>query len=802
MSNKIVEENQKTGNPQSEWDLSGKGSTNIEGYATEMSVNLGQTVSFKINTTSSDYRIDIYRLGYYDGDGARKVGSIDHNSPTAVIQPAPLTDPSTGLIDAGNWSVTDTWTVPEDLVSGVYIAKLVREDGTFGENHIPFVVRDDDGQSDIVFKTADETWQAYNPWGGNNYYEGGDYAVSYNRPFTTRDGGLAAGPWDFVFGAEYSGIRWLEANGYDVSYIAGLDTARMGSELLEHKAFISAGHDEYWSGEQRANVEAARDAGVNLVFWSGNEVFWKTRWENSIAGPETAYRTLVSYKEGAPTRPDDPSDVWTGAWRDPASCITCGCCFSGMPENSLTGTIYQVDATPLQAIEIPYELSKLRFWDNTSVEDLQPGETASLNHYLGYEWDDDLDNGHRPTGLVPLSKTVIDVEKYLQPDFTNAPGTSTHSLTLYRAESGALVFGAGTVFWTWGLDSHHDKGPFGEDNIPADPRVQQAMINLFAEMGIQPDTLQAGLIRASQSTDHTAPASAVNVTFADMTVATGQVATISGTATDTGGGIIAVVEVSTDSGETWHRATGFENWTYSWTVPFQTGNHQILTRAVDDTINIETPGAGIVIKAVGFDARAYLSANLDVKAEGIDPYQHYLQYGWQEGRDPSAQFDTELYLEHNKDVAEAGLNPLLHYIEHGQAEGRPTYSAVGGAIEADGFDREYYLLVNKDVGEAGVDPYQHYLQDGWREGRNPNAYFDTKGYLAIYTDVADAGINPLDHYNEYGWLEGRDPSAKFDTKGYMNVYTDVAAEQIDPLKHYLEWGVYELRPAINDGQFS
>ena len=70
--------------------------------------------------------------------------------------------------------------------------------------------------------------------------------------------------------------------------------------------FLSVGHDEYWSGGQRANVEAARDAGVNLAFFSGNEVFWKTRWENSIDGSGTAYRTLVCYKETHANAKIDP----------------------------------------------------------------------------------------------------------------------------------------------------------------------------------------------------------------------------------------------------------------------------------------------------------------------------------------------------------------------------------------------------------------------------------------------------------------------------------------------------------------
>ena len=209
--------------------------------------------------------------------GARKVATLQHQTPTATVQPGPIRDSSTGEVDAGNWSVTDSWATPADATSGVYVAKLVRQDGTFGENQIPFIVRDDSSHSDVVFQTSDETWQAYNGWGGASLYGGNGpgggtapgraFAVSYNRPIGTRDGiGLYAGPMDYLFGAEYSALRWMEQNGYDVSYIAGLDTSRSGSLLLNHKIFTSTGHDEYWTGAQRANVDAARDAGVNLAF--------------------------------------------------------------------------------------------------------------------------------------------------------------------------------------------------------------------------------------------------------------------------------------------------------------------------------------------------------------------------------------------------------------------------------------------------------------------------------------------------------------------------------------------------------
>jgi hypothetical protein len=113
-------------------------------------------------------------------------------------------------------------------------------------------------------------------------------------------------------------IRWLEANGYDLSYFSGVDADRNGVVIKQHKIFMSVAHDEYWSGGQRANVEAARAAGVNLTFFSGNEVFFKTRWEPSIDGTSTPYRTLVCYKETFANAVIDPQDppTWTGIWQD------------------------------------------------------------------------------------------------------------------------------------------------------------------------------------------------------------------------------------------------------------------------------------------------------------------------------------------------------------------------------------------------------------------------------------------------------------------------------------------------------
>ncbi|HLG10842.1 MAG TPA: DUF4082 domain-containing protein, partial [Dehalococcoidia bacterium] len=585
ITNPIVCENSKPGNPTSEWDISGAGDASIQGFATDMSVDQGQTVSFKIDTNSSNYRLDIYRLGYYGGLGARKIATVQPSAALPQNQPACLYEEPTGLVDCGNWGISASWAVPASAVSGIYIAKLVREDvGGDVSSHITFIVRDDDGHSPILLQTSDTTWQAYNSYGGNSFYlglpVGRAYKLSYNRPFVTRDGSTV---WDWLFSSEYPMVRFLEANGYNVSYFTGVDSDRRGAEILEHELFLSVGHDEYWSGPQRSNLEAARDAGVNLAFFSGNEVYWKTRWETSIDGSGTPYRTLVCYKETWANSKIDPlQDVWTGTWRDPRFSPPAD---GGLPENALTGTMFSVNRGYGgwgTAIQVPAAEGKMRFWRNTSVANLSSGQVATLENFtLGYEWDEDLDNGFRPAGIVHLSSTTEEVpEKLLDFGSTVGVGVATHTLTLYKATSGALVFAAGTVQWPFGLDSEHD-GP----STSADVRMQQATVNLFGDMGVQPGSLRPGLVAASPSSDTVAPTSIITSPASNTTVPQGQVVPISGTASDSGGGRVGGVEVSLDNGATWHPASGRENWTFSWT-PNTPGTATVRSRAVDDSANL------------------------------------------------------------------------------------------------------------------------------------------------------------------------------------------------------------------------
>nr|WP_246378118.1 DUF4082 domain-containing protein [Nocardioides ginsengisegetis] len=582
--NRIACENSLPGTPKSVWDVAGSGATDIQGFSTDISVDVGQRIDFKIDTTATAYSITIYRTGYYNGDGARQVATVTPSAALPQVQPQCITDVATALYDCGNWAVSASWDVPSTAVSGVYIARLQRADN----NHaslITFIVRDDSSHSDVVFQTSDPTWQAYNLYGGADFYAGGGvvgraYKVSYNRPITTRDG---SGGRDFYFANEYPAVRFLERNGYDVSYIAGVDTDRAGALLQNHKVFLSVGHDEYWSKAQRANVEAARDAGVNLQFLSGNEAYWKTRYEASADASGTPYRTLVCYKETWASAKIDPSDEWTGTWRDPRLAPTSK--GGGSPENQLTGTQFQANHDDL-AVTVSSEEGKLRLWRDTGLDALPAGTSQALApHTIGYESDEDVDNGFRPAGLIRLSTTTGTTPEYLL-DFGNAvqPGTTTHHLTMYRAPSGALVFSTGSIQWSWGLDGVHDSPV----TAPApDPRMQQAQVNVLADMGAQPATLMAGLVAATKSTDTTAPTVTLDAPAAGSSQPNGSQVTLTGTATDVGGRV-AGVEVSTDGGQSWSAATGSGSWSYTY-VQHGLGSTPVQVRAMDDSANIGTP---------------------------------------------------------------------------------------------------------------------------------------------------------------------------------------------------------------------
>lgn len=243
--NRIVEENCKAGSPESEWQAASETNPPL-GFTTDFSVNSGQIVRFKLHSNASatapyNLKLDIFRLGYYGGRGARKVASSvpvglhhEKGDPMAKCRRDRADYATTGLISC-DWTVSAEWS-STGMVSGVYVAKIARIGYQEASSHIPFVIRDDSSRSDLLFQTSDTTWQAYNQFGGNSLYSNSSassslecapnsapaydvydplanayadraFKVSYDRPFLNWKKGCRDDNW--LFAAEYAMIRWL-----------------------------------------------------------------------------------------------------------------------------------------------------------------------------------------------------------------------------------------------------------------------------------------------------------------------------------------------------------------------------------------------------------------------------------------------------------------------------------------------------------------------------------------------------------------------------------------------------------------
>jgi hypothetical protein len=542
------------------WQLEKPG-TSILGFTTRFSVHQGETISFKVKTDAPEYRIDIFRLGFYGGTGGRQIATIEPSTPLPQAQPPCRTERDGSSVDCREWSVSATWTVPSSALSGVYVAKLMRPD-TGEASHIPFVVRDQESRSDIVFQTADMTWQAYNAYGGRSLNDAsGTSEVSYNRPLTT----ASDAPLAWLFNAEHLVIQWLEAQGYDVTYVSGADFEQIGKPLTRHRVILTAGQNEFVSSEQRMRMEAARDAGVHLAFLGGKSMVWKADWKDN-------HRVLSCLDA-------EPAESGSARWRDLRSSNR-----PSLPENHLTGSLYLAESIDDSlSVRVNGSDGRLRFWRNAGFEELGPADSVALAPgTLGAGWDIDADNDHRPAGLIPLSTahySPSDV-RTIEPNGTPEP---VHRALLYRAPSGALVFNAATMQWAAGLADAKDT------------RIQQATVNLFADMDVQPATLQPSLVSAIKSDDVTPPVAEV---ARRSLVQFGVPAVVSGTAGDTGG-VVAAVEVSTDEGRTWHPAAGREEWSYRWTPLSTTGTQDVLVRAVDDSGNLQREPASIRVNVAG-----------------------------------------------------------------------------------------------------------------------------------------------------------------------------------------------------------
>lgn len=230
----------------------------------------------------------VYRIGHYGGAGARHVVTGDA---VRVVPQAKPRSTATGII-ACDWPVSWTLEVPTTWVSGLFLAVFTSDDGH--RSYTPFVVRDTARRSDILVVVPFTTYQAYNLWPfdgytGKNLYKGyvsegkvgGNperaFQVSFDRPY-------AQGGRPRWFEMETSAARWLEADGYDVTYASSLDLHDGRIDPSKYTVVVFSGHDEYWSVEMRDCAESAVPAGTHLAFLASNNIYFHIRVEDSADG--------------------------------------------------------------------------------------------------------------------------------------------------------------------------------------------------------------------------------------------------------------------------------------------------------------------------------------------------------------------------------------------------------------------------------------------------------------------------------------------------------------------------------------
>jgi hypothetical protein len=495
--NQTVVENAKAGT--TAWQITDPTQNReIEGYASLTSVNRGGSIQFFVNTVASTFSINIYRMGWYNGTGGRLVaGPI---TLTGKQQTMPTPDPQTGLIEC-NWTSSYTLNIPtpsadptNNWCSGVYIAQLNAHssnqvvDGDQAD--IIFVVRDDSRTSDILFQSAVTTYEAYNTWGGKSLYDfnstGGRAAkVSFNRPYyVTLEQNTAMGAGDFLLGSdggplggwEYCMVRYLERQGYDVTYCTNVDTHENANLLLTHNTFLSIGHDEYWSWQMRSNVQAALNQGVKLGFLGANDCYWEIRFETSLL-TGASDRTVVCYK-GTPDSTvsagtldpyysdSDPTNDYliTVRWRDTLTNST----RVALPEEQLIGTMYDYGADSIMGDIVVTNPSNWLF-ANTGLS-----SGSHLTNLLGYEVDRMQRAG--PTGAIQLAHSPYTGNDSSTDGNGNTNGVS--DMTVYTASSGATVFATGSIDWAWGLDDWEVSN--GYRNSVLNSAVQQITQNFLA----------------------------------------------------------------------------------------------------------------------------------------------------------------------------------------------------------------------------------------------------------------------------------------------------------------------------------
>jgi sugar lactone lactonase YvrE len=415
----------------------------IEGYALVATVTPGQRVPVAVSASEArNFRWFVYRLGYYGGTGAREVA---RGGPLrAARQPDCPVDESTGMV-ACQWTPTVEIETTGDWVRGVYLVKLVREDGY--ERYVPFFVRDANPRAEVVAVIPTATWAAYNTWGGTSLYDDSlkvmrkhgvsrAFQVSYDRPFVR---GWGSG---HLVTDDFSLIHWLEAQGLDVAYATDEDLDEHETFLQGAKAVFLSGHDEYWQATLRDRMDRAVAQGTSLINLGSNQAYWQTRLESAKDGRPR--RIITCYKGDSRDPVGLKSAARTVRFRDaPVS----------RPENQLFGVMFNAR---WHQFPFPLVITNPDHWALAQTG-LRAGDTIWMAN--GYEVDQIVRNSQSPAGLEVLAESPM----------LSLEGTFGFGQMVVRKQGNALIFSAGGVDFVRTL----------ADEKFADPRAGRIVANVL-----------------------------------------------------------------------------------------------------------------------------------------------------------------------------------------------------------------------------------------------------------------------------------------------------------------------------------
>jgi hypothetical protein len=409
-----VAENALPGDPS--WGISNQGARNaMMGFAGQASVLRGQPITLFASTTAPSFVVRAFRIGWYNGDKARLL--YTSRSTPGHVQPP-------GALAAGTNTVECNWepslTIPtDDWPEGSYLLRMDSETGP--QRYVPITVRSASTAGKVVIKNSTETWQAYNTWGGYDLYNGpggsSDYnnralAVSLDRPYDQN------GAYYFLW-HEQKLISLAEQLGLPLAYTTSMDIAASPTLLTGASALFCLGHDEYWTPEERTNVTAARDAGVNVAFLGANTCFRRTRLDSTRLG---ANRLVLCYKTSYTQDPMYGKDnaLVTNDYREPPD---------PNPESSMTGVLYE--SNPVDA---PYVVAAPDSWVYAGTG-AQKG--TSFTGLVGIEYD-------RVNPVYPVPRPI----EVLSHSPLTCRGINSYSdSAYYTTSSGAGVFATGTMRW-------------------------------------------------------------------------------------------------------------------------------------------------------------------------------------------------------------------------------------------------------------------------------------------------------------------------------------------------------------------